>query len=205
MDNEVLDIFEKHNAIIKGHFVLTSGLHSNRYFAKDRVMPHTKDASEICQKIAMNFADDSIEAVIAPALGGITLSNWTAHHLSEVTDRDVLALYSENENGLWVLRNDMRDLIMNKRTLLVEDTITTGGSIKGVLKTIVSICEVAGVGTIFNQGEVTADDLGVPKLVSLVKAPGEIWKEPCPLCKQGVAVNTTVGKGAQFIARNLSS
>ena len=95
---EVLRILRKVGAVIvDSHIVYTSGLHGTAYVNKDAVYPHTKEISDLCRAIAGQFVDDGVEVVIAPAVGGVILSQWTAHHLSELTGREVLGIYAERE------------------------------------------------------------------------------------------------------------
>jgi orotate phosphoribosyltransferase len=97
-ETEVLDILERCGAVITGsHIVYTSGKHGSAYVNKDAVYPHTAETSLLCHAIAEQFADDDAEVVIGPAIGGVILAQWTAHHLSEITGRDVLGVYAEHE------------------------------------------------------------------------------------------------------------
>ncbi|OGZ94585.1 MAG: hypothetical protein A2131_02395 [Candidatus Sungbacteria bacterium GWC2_49_10] len=98
------ELFAKSSAIIEGHFVGTNGKHFSVYVAKDRATRLTSVTSELCQGIAERFAGNDIDAVVAPAKGGLPLSQWTAHHLTRLRpDRpEVLALYSEHEDKVLV-------------------------------------------------------------------------------------------------------
>lgn len=98
-EQEVLQILGRVGAVITdSHIVYTSGKHGTAYVNKDAVYPHTKETSDLCRAIAEQFADDSVDVVIAPAIGGVILSQWTARHLSEITGREVLGTYAEREN-----------------------------------------------------------------------------------------------------------
>lgn len=92
-----LALLAKAGAMIQGHFVGTNGNHLSLYVAKDRATCLTSIASELCEEFARRFANDEIDAIVAPAVGGIALSQWTAHHLRLMRpDRpEVLALYAE--------------------------------------------------------------------------------------------------------------
>jgi len=93
------ELLTKSGAIIEDHFVGTNDKHFSVYVAKDRAARLTSVVSELCEGIAERFAGNDIDAVIAPAVGGISLSQWTAHHITRLRpDRpEVLALYSEHE------------------------------------------------------------------------------------------------------------
>lgn len=101
-------LLAKTGAILEGHFVGTSGKHLSVYVAKDRGTRLTSVASELCEGIAELFVGDDIDVVVAPAVGGIALSQWTAHHLTRLRpDRaEVLALYSEREEEVLAERGE---------------------------------------------------------------------------------------------------
>lgn len=100
-------------AILEGHFVGTSGKHLSMYIAKDRGTRFTSVASELCLGLAERFAADEIDCVVSPAVGGVALSQWTAHHLSRLRqDRpEVLALYSEHKEQL-VVEAEKKELVI---------------------------------------------------------------------------------------------
>src|SRR3989338_1831309 len=95
-EQEVLQVLGKVGAVITdSHIVYTSGKHGTAYVNKDAVYPHTAETSRLCHAIAERFADDNVQVVIAPAIGGVILSQWTAHHLSEMNGHEVLGVYAE--------------------------------------------------------------------------------------------------------------
>ncbi|MDP2648170.1 MAG: phosphoribosyltransferase family protein [Candidatus Yanofskybacteria bacterium] len=97
-EQEVLQVLGKVGAVIAdSHIVYTSGKHGTAYVNKDAVYPHTAETSRLCRTIAERFADDKVEVVIAPAIGGVILSQWTAYHLSEMNGHEVLGVYAERE------------------------------------------------------------------------------------------------------------
>lgn len=156
--------------------------------------------------MAEQFADDNVHVVIAPAIGGVILSQWTAHHLSEMNGREVLAVYAEKSasGDTFVIKRGYDKLIPGKNVLVVEDVLTTGGSAKQVIEaTRVIGGNVVGLGVLCNRGAVTTQDVAdVPKMTALVNVTLDAWDEAsCPLCKQNVPVNTDVGKGREFLAR----
>lgn len=195
-------------ALLQGHFVLTSGKHAEQYVNKDALYPHTAETSQLCRDIA-GFADPGTQMVAAPAIGGVILSQWVAHHLSVLLGSDILAVYAEpGPNDTLVFKRGYDLLIPQKRILVVEDVLTTGGSAKKVVDAVRALQgEVVGVGVLSNRGGVTAEQLGnVPWLHALTTIPMESWTaEDCPLCKEGMSVNTEVGKGAEFRARKTLS
>ncbi len=94
--SEALTIFKRIRAYIEHtHAVFTSGKHSGSYINKDAVYSHTAEIARLCRILAERFAGDYIEVVVGPAVGGVVLTQWMAHHLSDLTVREVLAAYGE--------------------------------------------------------------------------------------------------------------
>jgi len=215
-EKEALEILNRTKAVIKGsHVVYTSGMHGSTYVNKDAVYPHTVETARLCRGIAGHFADDGVEVVIAPAVGGIILSQWTAYHFTTITGREVLGVYAEKEKHYdadpgavvewegFAIRRGYDKLIDHKHVLVVEDVLTTGGSVKKVIAAV-RACggTIAGVGALCNRGGITAADLGVRKLFALVNVTLDAYPEAtCPLCAEKVPINTDVGKGREFLAR----
>ena len=204
---EVLSVLGKVGAVItNSHVVYTSGMHGKVYVNKDAVYPHTAETSRLCRAIAERFADDNVQVVVAPAIGGVILSQWVAYHLSEITGREVLGVYAEKSasGDAFVIKRGYDKLIVGKNVLVVEDILTTGGSAKKVIEATRAIGgNVVGLGVLCNRGGITPEDVAnVPKLTALVNMKLDAWDEAaCPLCEQNVPVNTDVGKGREFLAR----
>ncbi len=206
MEDLVLQHLAAVHAIIKdSHLVYTSGRHGSAYVNKDAVYPHTKLTSWLCGVIASHFKGESVDVVVAPAIGGVILTQWTAHQLSEMTSgEDILAVYAEKtKDGEFVIKRGYDKLVAGKRVLVVEDILTTGGSVKKVVACVRELGgEIVGVGALCNRGGVSAEDLDVPELFSLVDITLESWPEDeCPLCARDVPINTDVGKGREFLQR----
>ncbi len=204
---EVIKILERTGALITGsHLVLVSGKHTNSYVNKDKLYPHTKEVSLVGRMIAEKHKDIDIDVVVGPALGGIILSQWTAHHLSELKGKDILAVYTEktpDNNQLFTRGYDA--LIPGKNILVVEDTTTTGMSAK---KTLTSVRNAGGnvvaVSVIVNRNpkEVNSEFMGAP-FSALVELEMEAYEETdCPFCKNNIPVNTTVGHGKKFMEKH---
>ena len=118
---QVLDIYKKTGALLSGHFMLSSGLHSEQYLQSALVLQQPEIATELCAALAENFKDATIEVVIAPALGGVFVSHETARALG------VRAIFAERVNGELTLRRGFT-IKPGERVLVVEDVITTGKS-----------------------------------------------------------------------------
>ncbi len=187
------------------HVVLASGRHGNAYVNKDAIYPYSKEMLRIGNALLLPFIDDGIEVVLGPTIGGVALSQWTSFWLAQTTTNQTLALYAEKQaDGSFALTRGYDKLIAGKRTLVVEDILTTGGSVKKVVDAARKCgAVIVGVSAICNRGNVTAEMVGdVPRLESLIELDFETWsEEECPLCKSGAPINTSVGKGREFLKR----
>ena len=199
-NTEALEVLKKHQAILSdGHFIYTSGKHGSHYVNKDAIYPHIDAISKLCEAMSEGFSKDSVDVVLGPALGGIVLSQWTAFHLSKMTKKEVLAVFAEKlENGEFAIKRGYDQIIRGKRVLIVEDILNTGGSAKKIVELVKkSGAELVGVSVLCNRGNVTAKELGTSaKLNSLVNLDFKAWDAAeCPLCKKGVPINKSLGKG----------
>ncbi|MEK7157999.1 MAG: phosphoribosyltransferase family protein [Patescibacteria group bacterium] len=193
--------------LTNGHFVYTSGKHGDTYINKDALYPHPNVTSILCRGMAAAFAHDNIEVVVAPAIGAVILSQWVAYHLTELTGREVLAIYAEKEEyggePAFVIKRGYEQIVPGKRVLVVEDVLTTGGSARKVVIITRGLGgDVIGVGALCNRGGIMVQDIAsVPKLNALVNLPLQAWDPHlCPLCGGNVPINTQVGKGREFLA-----
>ncbi len=207
-EKEVLQLFNGVGAIITdSHVVYTSGgKHGATYINKDAVYPHTATTSRLCFAIAERFIGDHVEVVIAPAMGGIILSQWTAHHLSVMNGYEVFAVYAEKSEDVdgFVIRRGHEKFISGKNVLVVEDVLSTGGSAKSVVEAVrLAHGNVIGLGALCNRGRVASQDVAdVPKLIALFSVQFDTWDAAvCPLCKRGIPINTAVGKGRELLAK----
>jgi orotate phosphoribosyltransferase len=186
-------------AVIRdSHVVYTSGRHGSAYVNKDAVYPHTERVRELCGLLAEAGRGLGAEVVCGPAMGGIILAQWTGHHLG------LPAVYAEKapEGGM-VLRRGYDALVRGRRVLVVEDVVNTGGSLADTIRAVRAAGgTVAGAVALCNRGGVDAAALDVPALHALLELSLESWPaEECPLCRRGVPVDTSVGKGREFLAR----
>ncbi|MGI6677510.1 MAG: orotate phosphoribosyltransferase [Dehalobacterium sp.] len=175
---QALKIFKESGAMLEGHFLLTSGKHSDRYIQCAQVLQYPDDTSLLCQEIARRFNYDLVDLVIGPAMGGILVAFETARYLG------VKAIFAERENGRMTLRRGFT-IEPGQRVLVVEDVITTGGSVQEVIDLVhAQGGEVVGVGVLVDRsgGKV---DFGV-KIESVISMEVTTWEpEQCPLCKEG--------------------
>src|SRR3990167_7024993 len=136
--NKVIKLLTKVGAIMSNsHFVGTQGRHMPAYVNKDALLLHTKYVSEIGKLFALKFKNKNIEVVVAPAVAGIPLSQWTAYHLSKIGKKEVLSVFTEKtlENDQ-IFKRGYDIMVKDKRVLVVEDTTTTGGSVKKEINSV---------------------------------------------------------------------
>lgn len=201
----VLAILERVGAIIiNSHIVYTSGQHGSSYVNKDALYAHPQEMSLVCRHLAERFVGSNIQVVAGQTVSGALLAQWVAYHLGILTRQELVAVYAEEQGviGQRVFRRGFGGLLANKRVLVVEDVLTTGGAVRKVVAAVQAAggC-IVGIGAVCNRGDVTATGLGVPLLHALVDVPLEAWDEAqCPLCQAGVPINTLVGRGAAFVA-----
>jgi orotate phosphoribosyltransferase len=175
---QVLDIYKKTGALLTGHFLLSSGLHSEQYLQSALVLQQPDIASKLCAALAEHFRDSNIEAVIAPALGGVFVSHETARALG------VRALFAERVNGELTLRRGFT-IRPDERVLVVEDVITTGKSTKETIEVVKkSGGTVVAAGSLVDRSGGKAD-LGVPYKALVTLHVPVYPPESCPLCKAG--------------------
>ena len=180
-DNEeyLLSVFEKTGALLEGHFQLTSGLHSSRYLQCALVLQHPEHAEFVGRALAEKFADDRVDVVAAPAIGGIIVAHETARAIG------ARALFTERESGVMTLRRGFR-LSRGERVLVVEDVVTTGGSTRETIEAVIE-----GDGVVIGAGSMVdrsggAVDIGVRRQSLLTLDVPAYDPAECPLCKEGV-------------------
>lgn len=177
-DKEVLAAYEKTGGVLKGHFLLTSGRHSDTYMQSAKLFVHPDEAEKIAAALAEKLLPYAPDVVVAPAVGGIILGYELARRL-KITD-----IFAERENGQMTFRRGF-SLEKGQRVVVAEDVVTTGGSVKEVI----ALCKCLGAEVVAcasvvdrSNGKVEFDVPYVPLLSMEVKS----WEEhECPLCKSG--------------------
>jgi len=175
---QVLDIFVKSGALMEGHFKLTSGRHSNQYMQCAQILQYPEYTEKLALHIAQKFQGDNIELVVGPAMGGIIVAYEVARQLN------VPGIFTERQEGQMKLRRGF-EIKPNQRVLVVEDVVTTGGSVREVIDIVVAAGgKVAGVAVLVDRSNGTVD-FGV-KQTAVLSMDIESWEpENCPLCKEG--------------------
>ena len=179
-EQEVEDLLIETSAIMEGHFLLTSGLHSPRYVEKFNVLQKPVYTEKLCRAMAEKFKDANIETVVGPVTGGILLAHETGKALG------TRAIFTERENGKMTFRRGFT-LHEGERVLIVEDIVTTGGSIREVIDVVK---EHGGIPVAVSMlvdrsgGKATFGD--VPSTALLHMDVQTYKPEECPLCKAGI-------------------
>jgi orotate phosphoribosyltransferase len=180
-ENEVRELLIETGAILEGHFLLTSGLHSPMYVEKFQVLQQPKHTEKLCQALAKRFEEENVEVVVGPVTGGIIL----AHEVGKALG--TRAIFTEREDGKMALR---RGFVINpgERVLIVEDIVTTGGSVKEVLEVVHEKGGIpVGVGILVDRSGGKAD-FGVQKQSLLELTVPTYEAHDCPLCKEGASM-----------------
>jgi orotate phosphoribosyltransferase len=205
---QLLNAVAENNAIITdSHIVYKSGRHGSSYINKDALYQDPQVASLMGRLLAERFSEREVEAVVGPALGGIILSQWTAFHLGQITKRKIHSVYAEKTlndgvDGFKVGRGYDR-LIEGKKVLLVEDIVTTGGSVFRLREGVKDLVkEIVGTGIICNRGGVDLNNQGLGEIQTLMNLKFEDCpEEDCLLCKENRPINIEVGHGKSFLAK----
>lgn len=201
---EIIDLLRSVNAIITdSHFVFTSGKHGDVYIDKDALYPHSGLTARVCKILAEKCEHLDIETIVAPALGGIILSQWLAYYLSEKKKKEIYGIYAEKgPNKTFVFTRGLERFVKSKKVLVVENLTTTGNSAKKVVDLVrENGGQVMGVCVMVNRNpkEVNSQFFGA-ELVVGEQFKVEAWDaDDCPLCKKKIPINTAVGHGKKYL------
>ena len=182
--NDILEIFEKTQGLLEGHFLLSSGMHSQQYFQCARVLQYPQYAEELADDIASHFTNKDVDLVISPAMGGLIIGHEVARELKA---RFVFTERS-SDSGEMALRRGF-DLEEGEKALVVEDVLTTGGSVREVVKLLQKEnVEVVGVGFIVDRSSGKVK-FSMPKY-AILELPVVVYQpEECPLCEKGIPID----------------
>jgi orotate phosphoribosyltransferase len=178
-ENEILEIFRRYSAVLEGHFILSSGLHSDRYVQCALVLQRPRVAEQLGLLLAEKVRHLGAAVVAAPALGGILVAHELARALG------VRALFTERQEGAMTLRRGF-SLAPGELTLVVEDVITTGLSTRETIQCVEQAGgKVVGTGALIDRSGGAAD-LGLPKAALVTLQIQNYNPADCPLCKAGI-------------------
>src|SRR5437879_10636811 len=175
---ETLALYEKTGGLLRGHFLLSSGLHSDTYLQSALVLQRPEYATALGAELAAPFKEEGVQVVVAPAIGGILVAHEVARALG------ARALFTERENGVMRLRRGFT-LGRGERCLVVEDVITTGGSTREVVRCVEEHGGVVvGVGSLIDRSGGAAS-FPVKRAALATVTAATYQPEACPLCKAG--------------------
>ncbi|MFA6234900.1 MAG: orotate phosphoribosyltransferase [Bacteroidota bacterium] len=178
---EILEMFKDCGAFLEGHFVLTSGLHSPHYVEKFRVLEFPVLTAELCGEFVEQWGAERPTVVLGPATGGIILAHETAKQLG------LRAMFTERVDGAMVLRRGFT-LTPEDRVLLVEDVVTTGGSVFEVIDCVKATgAQIVGLAYLVDRsgGKV---DFGIPARALMTLDVVTYQPDNCALCDAGVEI-----------------
>ncbi len=171
-------MFREAGAIIEGHFLLTSGLHSPVYWEKFRVLEQPRYTERLCGMIAAHFRDRDVQLVAGPTTGGIIISYEVARQLGR------RSIFAEREGNARVFRRGF-DIPRGQRVLVVDDILTTGGSILEVIREVDRKGgQLVGVGVLVDRSGGTID-FGAPLFSCYSTSVPSYRPGECPLCRAG--------------------
>lgn len=177
-DKEIIEIFQKTGGLLKGHFLLTSGRHSDQYMQCAKVFASPQYSEILCAALASKLSHLEIDCVASPAIGGIIMGYSISNHLG------VRNIFAEREEGVMTFRRGFT-LSEGEKCLVVEDVVTTGGSVKEVMELINNNGgEVVAVACIVDRsgGKV---DFGKPFFSLLSMEINFYPSQDCPICREG--------------------
>jgi orotate phosphoribosyltransferase len=178
----ILDVFRETEALLEGHFILTSGLHSNRYFQCAAVLQYPWHAEALCRDLAGRLPEIRFDAVVSPAVGGILVGQEIARALR------VRSVFTERQDGRMTFRRGFA-IRTGETVLVAEDVTTTGGSVMEVIEAVRSQggAPAAVTAIVDRSGGKAAALFGLP-YVSLLQMDVETYPpDDCPLCRSGSA------------------
>jgi orotate phosphoribosyltransferase len=175
---KVLALFSEREALLDGHFILSSGLHSPKYLQCALALQYPADAARFGLAIAKHFTNASIETVASPAIGGLVIGYATASALN------LRFIWTERENGTMTLRRGF-NVRKDERILVVEDVITTGGSTRECIEALEKEgAKVVAAASIIDRSNGEAD-VGVPRIFLAGLDVPSYAADNCPLCEGG--------------------
>lgn len=178
---DVRQIFVESEALMSGHFRLSSGRHSSEYWEKFWVLQYPHLVERLCTEIARRFADDKVEVVLGPTTGGILLAFEVARQLG------VRALYAESEDGKRVLRRGLT-LDRGARTLIVDDVLTTGLAVKECIDLANAYgAEIVGTAVLVDRSAGSVHQ-GYRRESLLTIDVVTYDSDTCPLCAEGMPI-----------------
>jgi len=178
MSEDILTMFTRAGAYLEGHFLLTSGLHSDVYFEKFMLLQHPEILGELCRRLAASYKDRQVKTVLGPTLGGAIIAYELARQL------DCRAVYAEQEDDKRVLRRGFT-LEPGERVLLCDDILTTGRSVREIITVAESFsAEIVGIAMLLDRSNGQSTFPHPLKALATVNA-NAFEPASCPMCQSG--------------------
>ncbi len=176
---EIIKILQDAEALLEGHFLLRSGLHSNRFFQAALLLQYPDIAEKLCAQLALEFKDKNVQTVISPAVGGLIVGQEMARALG------AKAIFADKENDNLLLKRGFK-IIPGEKVLVAEDVITRGGRVQQTIDLVREHGgDVVGIAVIVDRSSGKAS-FDIPHK-SLVKLELSVYDpSDCPLCASGM-------------------
>src|SRR3712207_351169 len=173
---DVIEILKECDALLEGHFLLSSGKHSNRYVQCAKVLRYPDQAAKVLSLVVDKIKDLEIDLVVGPAMGGVVVSYELGRQLGKE------AVFTERKDNVMELRRGF-EVKPGARIIIAEDVVTTGKSTKETKKVLEELGGVVvGVACIANR---TKGDIGMP-IYSAIDLDIQVYEaDECPLCRYG--------------------
>lgn len=178
---DIIKLFEETGVLQKGHFELTSGRHAEKYLQCAQILQYPEHTNKLARAIAEMWVSKSPELVVGPAIGGIIISYAVGQALG------IPSIFTERKDGVMALRRNF-SIKPGTRVLIVEDVVTTGGSVMEVINLVEDRqARIIGISSLVDR---SGGKVSFPyKFEPLLKLRVESYKkEECPLCKKGIAI-----------------
>ena len=180
MKESIEELLISNGVLLKGHFLLTSGLHSEYYFEKFRILENPKLTVFLCSEIVEHFTGTRIEKVVGPTTGGIILAYEVARQMGIFDE-----IAEEQEKGKRIIRRGS-GIREGEKVLIVDDVLTTGGSLRTTINAVKEKGgEIVGLSVLIDRS-MGKNDFGYPLFAVYKKTVVNYSPEDCPLCKKGI-------------------
>lgn len=175
-EEKVLEIMKETGAFLEGHFLLSSGRHSNKYCQCAKLLQYPDKAAEVLSVVVEKLKELEIDLVVGPAMGGIVAAYEVGRQLNKP------AIFTEREEGVMTLRRGF-EIEKGQKIIIMEDVVTTGKSTKETKKVLEEYGgKVLGVACVVNR---TKEDIGMPIYSCIDLDIPNYDKSECPICESG--------------------
>ena len=180
--DRAVNLMVRSGALMRGHFKLTSGLHSDEYCQCAKVLERPEMAEELGVMLADVYRDEAVDVVVSPAIGGIVIGHEVARSLG------VRALFTERSESGMEFRRGFR-IEPGEKVLIIEDVVTTGGSVREVAKAVAAAGgETVGFGFVMDRSRQPLDLPAQTRALIEGREMQVYQPDGCPLCEAGVPV-----------------